>query len=116
MACLAHEGHGFQRQVRRHGEALEIHDTEDGSQPFSVCWIMPPGTNVKPLPEGADARFQLERGSHRWLLTLRAAGQASITMEERRVSPAYGRLETAPAIVVSGIQPALITTLERVGG
>jgi hypothetical protein len=114
VARLVHEGHSFQRQVRRHGEQVEIHDTEDGRRPFSICWTLAPGTQVKPLTESAGgACYQLERAGHRWQLTLSAATQAEVCLEERRVSPAYGQMEAAPAIVIRGIQSALITTLGR---
>ncbi len=113
IACLTHERHSFQRQIRRIEDGLEIQDTEDQQRPFSVCWIMPPGTQVKAMPEMESTVFLIQRDQQSWRLTLRAEHQAAVTLEERRVSPCYGKLETAPAILIQNIQTALVTTLSR---
>lgn len=114
VARFEHEGHQFQRQVRRHEDHLEIRDTEDYRRPFSVTWTLPPGTEIKPLPSSTDTSFILTRGGRSWLLSLQAA-EAKITQEERRVSPAYAQMETAPAIVIRQVRAGLVTKIQRLG-
>lgn len=114
MARFEHEGYQFQRQVRRHEEHLEIRDTEDYRRPFSVTWTLPPGTEIKSLPSSTDTTFILTRGGKSWLLSLQAV-DANITLEERRVSPAYGRMETARVIAIRQVKAGLVTKIQRLG-
>ena len=112
LARFEHEGHAFQRQVRRQEDHLEIRDTEDYRRPFSVAWTLPPGTEIKPLPSGQDTSFILTRAGKSWLLSLQSA-EAQITLEERRVSPAYGQIETASVIAIQRIKAGLVTKIHR---
>ncbi|GEP43181.1 heparinase II/III domain-containing protein [Brevifollis gellanilyticus] len=114
MARFEHEGYKFQRQVRRHEDHLEIRDTEDYRKPFSVTWTLPPGTEVKALPSATDTSFILTRAGKSWLMSLQVA-DAKISVEERRVSPAYARIETAKVIMVRQIKAGLATKIQRLG-
>lgn len=114
VARFEHERHAFQRQVMRHHEHLEIRDTEDYRRPFDVCWTLPPGTEIKALPAGQETSFILTRAGRSWLLSLQAA-EAKISLVERRVSPAYGQIETSPAIAIQQIKAGLVTKIQRLG-
>lgn len=113
QARLTHEGHAFQRQVRRLDEVLEIHDTEAAQRSFAVRWVLAPGTEVREVPGVHGTTLRLRRAGKSWLLSLQAPGETVIALEECRASPAYGRLETAPVISVENIRSGLVTRLSR---
>lgn len=112
---LEHEGHAFQRQVRRQDQHLEIRDTEDHRRPFAVSWCLPPHAEVKAIQASSDPTFTVKRSNQAWRITLQAPG-AEVVLEERRVSPAYGRIETAPVITIRKIRSGLVTKIQRLPG
>ncbi len=112
MARFEHERHSFQRQVRRQEDHLEIRDTEDYRRPFAVNWTLAPGTDVKQTSTGAENVFVITRLGKRWQITLLAA-EAEVTLDERRVSPAYGSLEMARTISVRNVCAGLVTKIHR---
>jgi hypothetical protein len=92
---------------------LEIHDSEAKQRPFAVRWILAPGTEVREVPGVQGTTLRLRRSGKSWLLTFQAPGETVIALEECRVSPAYGRLETAPVISVENNRSGLVTRLSR---
>lgn len=112
MARFEHERYSFQRQVRRQENHLEIRDTEDYRKPFAVTWSLPPGTEVKQTSSGAESIFILTRAGKHWQLTLQAS-DAEVTLDERRVSPAYGSIEISRVISVRNVSAGLVTKIQR---
>jgi hypothetical protein len=112
VARFEHEGHVFQRQVRRQEDHLEVRDTEDYRRPFSVTWTLPPEMKIKAVPSSQDTSFILTRAGKSWLLNIQST-EAQITLEERRVSPAYGQIETASVIKIRQIKSGLVTKIHR---
>ncbi len=112
VARFDHEGHCFQRRVRLIGDQIEIIDAEDSDQPFTVRWIFAPECQVKEVPHEAGLCLHLKRGDRTWELLCAAPG-VQWHLEERRVSPGYGRIEMATAAVLREVRQGLITRLRR---
>lgn len=112
VARFEHEKHIFQRQVRRLEDYIEIRDTEDYRTPFSVNWTLPPGSTVKQTLAGAENRFLITRADKQWQIIIQAS-DAEVTLDERRVSPFYGRIDTAHVLSVRNVCAGLVTKIQR---
>jgi hypothetical protein len=67
---------------------------------------------VKQTSSGAESTFVIARAGKRWQLTLQTS-DADVTLDERRVSPAYGCIEMARVISVRNVRAGLVTTIQR---
>lgn len=111
MASLRHERHAFCRRVHVGDGQVEITDREEAGRPFKVLWQFAPGCRVTPVRKGDLTRLRIVRGPRQWLLTLQVDGP-ELSLLETSVSPAYGRIVTAPALSVVSNGP-LVTVLKR---
>jgi hypothetical protein len=108
LAQFDHEGHSFQRTVRLQNNSIQITDLEAARQPFNVRLVFSPKCQVMTISSG----FLIQRGSHKWALTLQSSETAS-DLSATQVSPAYGKVESAPTLLLPATQGELVFTLQR---
>lgn len=111
-AQFEHEGCSFQRTVKVQETGVEICDVETSGKAFEVHHTFPPQCRLKSHVPGNDSMIRVSRGERSWVLQVREAS-VRVAIQERRVSPAYGKIETAPVLVLAGMQGSLSFTLQR---
>jgi hypothetical protein len=109
-ARFAHEGHAFQRQVHLLCDGIEVRDTEDQGQPFTVCWCFSPECIIRPVSHTSLGQFDISRDGLLWRLIMESS-DASYEVSSRRVSPAYAAIAEAITVTARGVRAGLITRL-----
>jgi len=106
-AQFDHEGHLFRRMLRVSGESIHIQDTESAKKAFVVCWTFSPECQVKEMTPNT---YTVEREGFSW--SVKIDGMRS-TVEERRVSPAYGCITISKVLRVESQDGTATLTIHR---
>lgn len=107
-----HEGHLFRRVVYCAGDTVRVCDEELNGRTYRVSFTFSPECRVEPLSE---AGWKITREGCEWRLEILSAGSGmQVELKDRQVSPAYGCLETAQAVILTPIEARSEIRLRRV--